>query len=314
MKKYDCLVIGGGPAGMTAALYLLRSGVKTAMVEKLSPGGQVLLTETIDNYPGFPKGIKGYEMADVFAEHLTAYEELDRFNDEVRALEHDGPGLNRVRIGDEWVEAASVILATGAVFRKLGLPREKELTGRGVSYCALCDGNFFRNQIVAVVGGGNSALEESLYLAKLVDKLYLIHRRDEFRGNKCYQDKVLNHPRIEPVLNTVVEDIVGENAVEGLRVCDVKTGEKRTIEVAGVFIFIGYTPPSAFLPKALESDGQGFVITDQEMRTNLPGIFAAGDIRAKLCRQVATAVGDGATAANAAFLFLEEHGFSSCAI
>lgn len=305
MKTYDSLVIGGGPAGMTAALYLLRSGAKTAMVEKLSPGGQVLMTESVDNYPGFPQGVKGYELADTFAAHLESYE-LERLNDSVQKFEHE-PGKNRLLIGDEWVEAKSVVICTGAQYRKLGLPREDELTGKGVSYCALCDGNFFRDQTVAVVGGGNSALEESLYLTKLVKKLYIIHRRDQFRGVKIYDEKVRNHPKIELVLSHIVSEILGEDSLTGVQVENCNTGDKRVIVVDGLFVFIGFMPQGGFFPDELEKDEYGFIITDTEMRTNLPGVFAAGDIRSKLCRQVTTAVGDGATAANTAFHYLEQH-------
>lgn len=180
------------------------------------------------------------------------------------------------------------------------------MTGKGVSYCALCDGNFFRGQVVGVVGGGNSALEESLYLSKLVKKLHLIHRRDDFRAAKCYQDKVCIMPDIDVVRSSVVEAIHGDDRLTGVTVRNVKTGETSFLELDGLFIFIGFEPVGGFLPGGIERDEQGFVITDGEMRTNLPGIFAAGDIRSKMCRQVTTAVGDGATAANAAFVYLEQ--------
>ena len=288
---------------MTAALYLLRSGAKIAWVEKLSPGGQVLMTESIENYPGFPNGAKGYELADLFEAHLKEFE-YDRINDQAAKIEHQ-PGRNIITIGDERIEAKSVVVCTGAKNRRLGLPREEEFTGKGVSYCALCDGNFFRDQVVGVVGGGNSALEEALYLAKLVKKLYLIHRRAEFRADKIYHEKVQDHPKIELVLDSTVREILGEQGLTGVRVGNVKTGEERVIDLDGLFIFIGYSPVADFVPAELKLDKAGFIETDVEMRTNLPGIFAAGDIRSKLCRQVTTAVGDGATAANSAFLYLE---------
>lgn len=290
---------------MTAALYLLRSGAEIALVEKMSPGGQVLMTESVENYPGFPKGIKGYELADTFAAHLDGFS-FDRFTDTVLSIEAE-PNRNRIKLSEGELLARTVVICSGAAYRKLRLPRERELTGRGVSYCALCDGNFFRDQVVGVVGGGNSALEESLYLAKLVRKLYIIHRRDAFRGAKIYQDKVLDHPKIEPVLNSVVSEILGEDRLTGVVVENCNTGTRRTIELDGLFIFIGFRPLAEFLPVALEVDKDGFVVTDTEMRTNLPGIFAAGDVRSKLCRQVSTAVGDGATAANTAFLYLEQN-------
>lgn len=304
MQQFDAIVIGGGPAGMTAALYLARSGVSVAMVEKLSPGGQVLMTSEIENYPGFPKGIQGWELADFFAAHLEGYA-ITRFNDEVREIV-PAPADNRVRVGDDWISGRTLILCSGARYKRLGLPDEERLTGKGVSYCALCDGNFFRGQVVGVVGGGNSALEESLYLSKLVKKLHLIHRRDDFRAAKCYQDKVCIMPDIDVVRSSVVEAIHGDDRLTGVTVRNVKTGETSFLELDGLFIFIGFEPVGGFLPGGIERDEQGFVITDGEMRTNLPGIFAAGDIRSKMCRQVTTAVGDGATAANAAFVYLEQ--------
>lgn len=305
MKEYDAIVVGGGPAGLTAALYLCRSGVTVALVEMLAPGGQVLKTESIENYPGFPKGIQGWEMADVFAAHLEGYE-LDRYSDAVLAMEQTPAGY-KLTVGKEILLGKTVLVCTGANPRPLGLPNERQLTGRGVSYCALCDGNFFRNQVVAVVGGGNSALEEALYLARIVKKLYLIHRREGFRGAKVYQEKIrAASDKIELRLNTIVTGLVGDPDLEGLVLRDVRTDIESRIDVNGLFVFVGYEPQNSFLPQGVSLDPQGFVITDCEMRTNLPGLFAAGDIRSKLCRQVTTAVGDGATAANAAFGYLEQ--------
>ncbi len=305
MKRYDAVVVGGGPAGITAALYLCRSGVSVALVEMLAPGGQILKTESIENYPGFPKGIKGWELADVFAEHLSDFS-LDRYNDAVTGMEQ-GPEGWKLAIGKESIVGRAVILCSGANPQQLGLARERELTGRGISYCALCDGNFFRNQVVAVVGGGNAALEEALYLSRIASKVYLIHRREGFRAAKVYQDKIRTaSDRIELVLNTVVAGFEGESDLTGLVLKNVVTGEDSHLEVNGLFIFIGYEPQSSFLPQELQLDAKGFVITDCEMRTNLPGLFAAGDLRSKLCRQVTTAVGDGATAANAASIYLEQ--------
>ena len=303
MKSYDAVVIGGGPAGMTAALYLLRAGVKTAMIEKLSPGGQVLMTSEIENYPGFPKGLQGWELADKFSNHLEEYD-LERINDEVRSIEVGSP-YHTILVGEESVQAKTVILATGSRYRKLGVPGEERLLGRGVSYCALCDGNFFRERDVAVVGGGNSALEEALYLSRLVNKVYLIHRREDFRGLACYQDKCFTHEKIEIIRSSVVDEIQGETDVETLALRNVATGETSQLKVDGTFIFIGFEPIMDFVPDDIEKERNG-IVTDVEMRTNVPGMFAAGDIRAKQCRQVASAVGDGATAATAAFSYLEQ--------
>ncbi|WP_272699978.1 thioredoxin-disulfide reductase [Desulfovibrio sp. Fe33] len=303
MESYDAVVIGGGPAGMTAALYLLRAGVKTAMVEKLSPGGQVLMTSEIENYPGFPKGLQGWELADKFANHLEEYD-LHRINDEVRSIKVGSPWHTIVTAEGE-VRAKTVVLATGSRYRKLNVPGEERLIGRGVSYCALCDGNFFRDRDVAVIGGGNSALEEALYLARLVNKVHLIHRRQDFRGQACYQDKCFTHEKIKIIRNTVVDEILGESDVEALALRNVENGELSRLDLDGVFIFIGFEPIVDFVPEDIKMDRNG-VITDVEMRTNVPGIFAAGDIRSKMCRQVASAVGDGATAATAAFSYLEQ--------
>ncbi len=305
MKQYDAFVIGGGPAGVTAALYLLRAGRTVAWAEQLGPGGQLLMTECIENYPGYPEGIKGWELADKMAAHLQNHPPV-RYSEAVYAVE-PGNGTHIVRVGEERVAARVVIICSGSGHRKLGLPNEEKLVGRGISYCALCDGNFFRDQVIAVVGGGNSALEETLYLARLARKIYLIHRRDAFRADRIYQEKVRALPeKIEPVLSTVISAINGDAALESLSLRNVASGEERVLKIDGLFIFVGFEPRGEFLPAGLERDAQGFIVTDTEMRTNLPGIFAAGDIRSKLCRQVATAVGDGATAAHAASIYLEQ--------
>ncbi len=305
MKLYDAIVVGGGPAGLTAVLYLCRSGLSVAQVEMLAPGGQILKTESIENYPGFPQGVKGWELADTFAAHLAEYP-FDRYNDAVLKMEQSAHGWT-LSIGKDTIEGKTVVICSGANPSPLGVPREVQLTGRGVSYCALCDGNFFRDQVVAVVGGGNSALEEALYLSRIVRKLYLIHRREGFRGAKIYQDKIREaSDKIELVLDSVVTELLGEEFLGGVRVKNVKTGVESQLDVDGLFVFVGYDPQNSFFPPELAVDARGFVLTDCEMRTNLPGVFAAGDIRSKLCRQVATAVGDGATAATAAFTYLEQ--------
>jgi len=302
MKRYDAVVIGGGPAGITAALYLARSEVSVALVEKLSPGGQMLMTHLIENYPGFPDGIEGWKLADMMSAHLGHYS-VDRIGDEVRAIE-TVDGLHRISVGGETIEATAVVLCTGARYKRVGIPGEQEFCGRGVSYCALCDGNFFRGQTVAVIGGGNSALEESLYLARLVKKLYLVHRRDDFRGQKCYQDRCTVNPAIEILRSSVVCAIRGDDGVKAVDVQNVKTGECKTLDVDGVFVFVGFEPQGDFYPQGIVRDEQGFIKTDAEMHTSIAGIFAAGDIRSKSCRQVATAVGDGASAAHAAYAYI----------
>lgn len=306
MKKFDALVVGGGPAGVTAAMYLVRSGLKTAVVEQLAHGGQLLQTDQIDNYTGFPKGIKGYELADMLIAHLNDPEyPIERISDTVVSITTQPDQSHLVKLASEEVIAKVVILACGAKYRHLNIDNETRLTGKGVSYCALCDGNFFRGQDVAVVGGGNAALEESLYLSKLVKKIYLIHRRDQFRATKAYQDKVLKAPNIEILFDSTVKSINGEKEVEGVTVENVKTGATTDLKVQGLFVFVGFEPQTGFIPVPIARDPSGFIKTDQEMRTTVPGIFAAGDIRSKSCRQIATAVGDGATAANSAFVYLE---------
>ena len=305
MKSYDAVVIGGGPAGITAAMYLARSGCSVLMPEQLAPGGQILQTEAMDNYPGFPKGIKGYELADLFAAHLEGLA-IDRPAAAVESVSGSA-GQFVVRAGGVEYGARTVVVCSGAHHRKLGLEGEDRLRGRGVSYCALCDGNFFRNQTVAVVGGGNAALEESLYLSKLVSKLYLIHRRDEFRARKIYQDKLTEQSdKITLLRSSVVTALHGEKELTGLTVKNLKSGEETLLPVNGLFVYVGFSPSTGFLPADLAKDEQGFIITDTEMRTNIPGIFAAGDSRSKLCRQVITAAGDGATAAQAAFVLMEQ--------
>ncbi|NCC23836.1 MAG: thioredoxin-disulfide reductase [Deltaproteobacteria bacterium] len=300
---YDCLVIGGGPAGITAALYLLRAGFSLAWAEKLAPGGQMLNTERIDNYPGFPEGILGWELSELFERHLKPFS-CDRFSDEVLKVDLKGK-IKTASVGDQDVSARTVIVATGANWKKLGAPGENQLAGRGVSYCAVCDGNFFRGQEVICIGGGNTALEESLYLARIVSKVHLVHRRDRFRGDRIYQDKVAREPKIVPHMDTVVTSFVGENGLTGVDLKNVVTDERSHLEVNGAFIFIGLKPATGFLPSDLERDEDGFLKTDQEMATNIDGVFAAGDVRSKRCRQVTSAVGDGAVAAYAATEFIE---------
>lgn len=307
MKSYDAVVVGGGPSGLTAALYLARSELSVALVEKVAPGGQVLMTHFIENYPGYPEGIEGWKLAEIFSKHLDAYPAIDRISGDVKTLEVR-EGAHRILVDSEWIEARAVIICSGARYKRVGIPGEKELVGKGVSYCALCDGNFFRGQEVAVIGGGNSAMEESLYLARLVKKLYLIHRRDDFRAQRCYQDRCGINPVIQILRSTVVEAIEGENKVEGVTLRNLKTNEVTRLDVEGVFVFVGYEPQGGFFPPEIELDASGFIITDQNFRTSIPGIYAAGDVRSKHVRQVATAVGDGAGAASTVISYLETLG------
>lgn len=305
MDKFEVAVIGGGPAGLTAALYLLRARRKVLLVEKLSPGGQVLLTEKIENYPGFPEGITGFELADAFAAQVEKYEGLHKHFGEVKKIEV-GDKYHTLHLEESTVQVKALVVASGARWRKLGVPGEQELAGKGISYCAICDGNFFRDQVVACIGGGDTALEESLYLSKIVKKIYLIHRRDKFRGTKIYQEKVLANPKIEVIWDSVVEEFKGQENLEKVVLKNVKNGNTSELEVSGAFIFIGVEPNSEFLPPEVKKDERGFVLTDSEMQTNIKGIYAAGDIRAKNCRQVSTAVGDGACAGFNVANYLEQ--------
>ncbi len=304
---YDAVVIGAGPAGITAALYLVRSGVSVALVENAAPGGQILSTAEIENYPGFPKSIKGWELADLFDAHLAGYP-VERVRGQVLSVEKaEGNIFHLTLDGERVLEAKAVVACTGAHHRKLGAPGEDAFSGKGVSYCAVCDGNFYRGRDVAVVGGGNSALEEALYLSRIVNKVYLIHRRDAFRGAMVYQNKIREAGNIELVTSSVVDEIRGGAAgVDSVAVRNVKSGEIRVIPVEGVFIYVGMEPVSGYLPEGINRNAAGFVLTDAEMCTDIPGIFAAGDLRAKRCRQVSSAVGDGATAATAASSYLEQ--------
>ena len=303
---YDAAVIGAGPAGITAALYLVRSGVSVALVESSAPGGQVLSTAEIENYPGFPKGVKGWELADLFDAHLAEYPVV-RVRGEVSSVEAAEGGLYRIAFSEgEAIEAKALVICTGAKHRDLGAPGEDEFRGRGVSYCAVCDGNFYRGRDVVVVGGGNSALEEALYLSRIANKIYLVHRRDAFRGAKVYENKIRVTANIELVTKSVIDEIRGNNAgMDSVAVRNVESGDTRIIEAEGLFVYVGMAPVSAFLPAEVERDAAGFIITDAEMCTSAPGIFAAGDVRSKRCRQVSSAVGDGATAATAALTYLE---------
>ncbi len=311
MKNFDAVIIGAGPAGINAALYMVRAGFSVALVEKKTPGGQILGTAEIENYLGFPKGIKGYEMADTFSAHLDQYP-VERIFGDVIAMEEvkEGELVKHKLILDENKEellAPVVIIATGVRYRNLGVDGEHDFQGKGVSYCALCDGNFYRDLNVIVVGGGNSALEESLYLSRIARKVYLVHRRDKFKGDKIYLEKIMAMPeKIEIVTDHVIESLQGSPNLQKVVVKNVKTDELREIEAEGLFVYVGNIPNSAFLPSHFATNDKGFIVTDQEMRTETPGVYAAGDIRDKACRQVCSAVGDGATAATAAIVYLEQ--------
>jgi thioredoxin reductase (NADPH) len=293
---YDVVIVGGGPAGLTAGIYAQRAMLNTLLIEKLGVGGQIALTDVVENYPGF-KEITGAELVQRFEEHARSlgleivYAEVERIEDagEVKLL-HTTDGKS--------FEARAVIVATGASPRKLRVPGEAEYTGRGVSYCATCDGFFFKERDVVVVGGGNTAIVEALYLAKIVNKVYVVHRRDALRAERILQERAFASPRIEFVWNSVLEEIAGGQTVEKVVLKNVKSGERRELSVQGVFIFVGVNPNTGFID--CEKDEQGFIRTDEKLETSIKGVFAAGDCRVTPLRQVATAVGDGAMALSSA--------------
>ncbi len=302
----DLIIIGAGPAGLTAGLYASRARLKTVLLEKLAPGGQILITDWIENYPGFPEGMSGYELVDRMKRQAESFG-LKIDGKEVVRLELT-PDKKVVHTEKESLETKAIILATGASPRKLGTEGEGLLTGKGVSYCATCDGPFYRDQEVAVIGGGDTAVEEAIFLTKFASRVYLVHRRDELRATKLLQERIKEAEKVSLIWDSIPTRILGQAGVEGVALKNVKTGETSTLPVEGVFVFIGYDPSNSLLiDLPFEFDGLGFVKTDQNMQTAIPGVFAAGDIRSKMLRQVSTAVGDGATAAFAAERFIEGH-------
>lgn len=300
---YDLIIAGGGPAGLTAGLYAARARLQTLLVEKMSPGGQAATTFHIENYPGFAQGVSGPDLAQAMEDQAK------RFGLEVTYGEVKGLGSREpfweLEVEDRKVSAKAVIVATGAEPRKLGVPGEETLRGRGVSYCATCDGPFFKDQDIGVIGGGDSAVEEALYLTRFARRVYLVHRRDALRAEKIIQERALENPKIEILWDTVVTGVVGDSGVEGLELQNVKTKGTRSLKVGGVFFYVGWLSNTGFLRGTLNLDDQGYILTDDNMATSAVGIFAAGDVRKKLLRQIATAVGDGATAAFAAEKYIE---------
>jgi thioredoxin reductase (NADPH) len=298
MNKYDVVIIGGGPAGLTAGLYASRAGLKSLLIERGIFGGQIVNASQVDNYPGFPEGISGFELASLMHEQAIKYG-LDTINTKVTDIK---PGGNFSVITDEGnVEAEAIIIAAGSEYRKLGIPGEAEFVGRGVSYCATCDGFLFRDMDVAVIGGGDTAVSDALELSEHASKVYLIHRRNELRASQVLQQKALSLPKIEPVWDTVPEEIIGDTKVIELSLRNVKTGNLHKLKVSGVFVAIGFEPNSQAFADIIEMDEAGLIKTSEVMATSTPGIFAAGDIRRNSPRQVAGAVGDGAAAALSAF-------------
>lgn len=303
-ELYDVIIIGGGPAGLTAGMYAMRAALKTVLIERGIFGGQVAITKEVENYPGFIE-IGGFELCEKFLQHAKSYD-LEIIEKEVVATE-PGVAYHSVRLADGTVlHAHAVILAAGGTAKKLNTPGEFENFGKGVSYCATCDGFFFRGKTVAVVGGGDTALEDALYLAKITKKVYLIHRRDAFRGSRILQQRVFAEPRIEIIYNAVVATINSDaGGVNGISLKDTQTGESRDLDTEGVFIFVGFAPNNQLVPAGIKLNTTGYVITDEKCETSIAGIFAVGDLRQKYANQIVLAAADGCTAALAAAHYVE---------
>lgn len=307
-KSYDVVIIGAGPAGMAAALYTGRAMLRTAVLERGVPGGELLNTEYLDDVPGFPK-VLGRELAQKYADHAKEFGGefiLGTNVDRVRKRDEDGLFETVTGTGDVYLSPAVIVTAGGTPL-KLGIPGELEYAGRGVSYCAVCDGAFYRNHHVVVVGGGDAACEEADYLTRFASTVTLVHRRDAFRASMVIQQRVFDNPKIEVVWNTLAEEVLGSptEGMTGLRVRNVLSGEERVIPATGLFVFIGFRPNTGIIEGHYTHDAGGYVVTDLAMHSSIPGLFVAGDMRAQLTRQVTTAQGDGTTAAIAADRYLK---------
>lgn len=300
---YDLVIIGGGPAGLTAGLYASRARLNVILIEKVVPGGQVITTDWIENYPGFPEGLSGTDLVQKMTEQTKRFG-LTIENNEVISLDVSEE-LKKIELKDRIITTYAIIITTGASPKKLGIPGEDIFYGKGISTCATCDGPFFSNRIVAAVGGGNTAVQESLFLTRFAKKLYLIHRRDQLRATSILQERALANDKIEIIWNSVLTSIDGLTNVEKITTKNVKTGSTKELFVDGCFIWVGIHPNTEFLRNYVELDKSGFVITDLNMETSVPGIFAAGDVRNTPLRQITTATGDGATAALSAEHYID---------
>ncbi len=301
--EQDLVIIGGGPAGLTAGLYSARGKIPTLLIEKISPGGQAASTDLIENYPGFPEGVSGLKLSQAMENQAKRFG-LEITYGEIKQLSPQGKYW-KINLENRALLTKAVIVTTGVHPLNLGIPGEDEFRGRGVSYCATCDGPFFREQEIGVVGGGDSALDEALFLTRFAKHIYLIHRRSTLRATKILQERASRNEKIEFLWDTVVTKVLGGKGVEGLELKNLKTHKVQKLNVSGVFFYVGVKPNTEFLRGIVELDHHGFVITDMNMATSAPGIFAAGDVRQKLFRQVTTAVGDGALAAFSAERYLD---------
>ncbi|MBW2187038.1 MAG: thioredoxin-disulfide reductase [Deltaproteobacteria bacterium] len=303
---YDVVIIGGGPAGLTAGLYCSRARLNTLLIEKMILGGQVMITTDVENYPGFPGGITGPELMERFQTHCQEFG-LQVTTGDVQSIEDQGK-IKRLIVDEKEILTRAVIIATGAEPRKLGVPGEKELIGRGVSYCATCDGAFFRNATVTINGGGDTAVEEAMFLSRFASKVYLVHRRDQLRAISLLQERLNANDKIEVVWNSTIESCEGDNSgLTHINLKNTQSGEESKLETQGLFVAIGVTPKTSFLQGVVDLDDSGYIITDYQCQTSVPGIFAAGDVRQSVLKQIATAVGDGATSASVVEKYLAEN-------
>ena len=300
---YDLVIIGGGPAGLTAGLYASRARLNVILIEKVVPGGQVITTDWIENYPGFPEGLSGTDLVQKMTEQAKRFG-LTIENNEVISLDVS-EALKKIELKDRIITTYAIIIATGASPKKLGIPGEDIFYGKGISTCATCDGPFFSNRIVAAVGGGNTAVQESLFLTRFAKKLYLIHRRDQLRATSILQERALANDKIEIIWNSVLTSIDGLTNVEKITTKNVKTGSTKELFVDGCFIWVGIHPNTEFLKNSVKLDKSGFIIADLNMATSVPGVFAAGDVRDTSLRQITTATGDGAIAALSAEHYMD---------
>ena len=302
-RIYDMIIVGGGPAGYSAALYASRAGLDTLVIERMSAGGQMALTDIIDNYPGFENGVDGFELGMKMQQGATRFGAKTEYG-EVVGVDFSGT-VKSVKTALQTFYGKTVVIATGANPRELGLENESKLVGRGVHYCAHCDGRFYKDKTVVVVGGGNSAVSDALYLSRIVKKVYLVHRRDTLRATKIYHEPLMKAPNVEFVWNSRVTEILeGNGRANGITVQSVQSEDKRHIECDGLFVSIGRQPITEFLNGAVALDGQGYIIADESTKTNIDGVYAVGDVRTKALRQVVTAVSDGAVAVHYAEEYL----------